>query len=523
MAAFPRERWRRSPPRVTMRWTAMRETFFLGLDLGTTNVKGVALSRGGRVLGSASRSLRSAAPRDGWAEQDPEEVWAAAAAVLAETARAAAPRRPFSLALSGAMHTLLPIASDGSPLAPALIWADRRAASQCLRLRARADLAGLYRRTGCPLQPIYHLSRLRFWLEEAPQLSGRAALFAGLKDLVLHRLTGRWSTDLSTASATGLLDIRECRWDGEALELAGVGAGRLPPLASPLAQAGPLTEPAARQTGLPSGLPVICGAADGALANLGAGAALPGQSVITVGTSGALRLIVPEPLLDADPAQRTWCYLLDRGRWYAGGALNNAGLAVQWIHDNFYAGLPSAGGFERLFEEAGRAPLGAAGLRCLPFFAGERSPYFRADARAAFVGLGWEHGRGHLARAVLEAVALRLADIWEILGAAVGSAPFDGQQAVRLTGAIVRSPLWAQIVCDALGVEMAGLESADASVLGACLLARAASQPGLSLEKLAARIRPSRRWRPDPVRHEEYRCLLEQFRELYTLLIAEAH
>jgi gluconokinase len=498
-----------------MRSTAKRNACFIGLDLGTTNVKGVALSRGGRLLGSAARSLRTAAPHDGWAEQDPEEVWAAAAAVLRETAQAVAPRPVAGLALSGAMHTCLPIASDGSPLAPALTWADRRAAGQCLRLRAQADLDGLYRRTGCPLQPIYHLPRLRFWLEEAPELAGRAALFAGLKDFVLYRLTGRWTSDHSTASATGLLDIRECRWDRGALELAGVGAERLPPLASPLAEAGPLTEPAAGQTGLPSGLPVICGATDGALANLGSGAALPGQSVITVGTSGAVRLLVPEPLLDANPAHRTWCYLLDQGRWFAGGAVNNAGLAVQWVHDLFYTGEPGAAGFDRLFAEAAGAPVGAAGLRCLPFFAGERSPYFRADARAAFVGLGWEHRRGHLARAVLDAVALRLADIWEILGAQAT------EEAVRLTGAIVRSPVWAQILCDALGVDMAAVQEADASVLGAGLLARAALDPALSLEKLAALARPGRRWQPDPARHAEYRRLLEQFRELYRLLIAE--
>jgi gluconokinase len=380
-------------------------------------------------------------------------------------------------------------------------------------------LAGLYRRTGCPLQPIYHIPKLRWWSEQASDIAGRIARFVALKDFVLHRLAGTWVADPSTWSATGLLDIRRCRWDPEALGLAGIGPDRLPPLASPFSRAGRLTEEAARVTGLPSGLPLVLGASDGALANLGCGTLAPGQVVISVGTSGAVRQWVAEPRLDA--AQRTWCYLLAEGRWFAGAAINNAGLAVQWVRDSLYAGAPgaagesagsvecAAAGFERLFAEAAETPPGAAGLRCLPFFAGERSPYFRADARAAFLGLSWEHGRGHLARAVLEAVALRLADVWDALAIAP-----DGEPA-RLTGGILRSPFWAQLCCDVLGTELADVEAADASAVGAALLARAALEPGNSLQDLTGRIRPGRRWSPDPARHETYRRQLEEFRELY--------
>lgn len=488
----------------------MEEPCFIGLDLGTTHVKSVALSRGGRVLAAAARPVATAAPQPGRAEQDAEAVWEAAAAALAEAAAAVGPGSIAAIALSGAMHTCLPVAADGSALAPALTWADQRAVDICRRLRASADITGLYRRTGCPLQPIYHIAKLRWWSEQAPAIARRTALFVTLKDFVLHRLTGIWVADPSTWSATGLLDIRRCRWDGEALALAGIDPARLPPLASPFSEAGRLTAEAARSTGLPSGLPVILGASDGALANLGSGALAPGQVVISVGTSGAVRQWVAEPRLD--PAQRTWCYLLAEGRWFAGGAVNNAGLAVQWVRDCFYAGEsgePLAAGFERLFAEAAQTPLGAGGLRCLPFFAGERSPYFRAEARAAFVGLSWEHGRGHLARAVLEAVALRLADIWDALGIAPNGEP------ARLAGGILRCPFWAQLLGDALGVELAAVEAADASAVGAALLAQAALEPGLSLQDLAGRIQPVRSWRPDPARHKTYRRLLEEFRELY--------
>ncbi len=494
----------------------MSEACFLGLDLGTTHVKCIALSRRGEVLASATRPVETLAPLPGRAEQDAVRVWEAAAGALAETAAAAGPGSVQALALSGAMHTCLPVDADGSPLAPALTWADQRAADICRRLRGQSgqeDLERLYRRTGCPLQPIYHIPKLRWWSEQAPTVAARAARWVALKDFVLQRLSGSWAADPSTWSATGLLDIRRCRWDPQALELAGVGPNRLPPLASPLGRAGLLTEQAARATGLPSGLPLVLGASDGALANLGCGTLAPGQVVISVGTSGAVRQWVAEPRLD--PAQRTWCYLLAEGRWFAGGAINNAGLAVQWARDSFYAAEPTStaagmgAGYERLFAEAAQAPPGAGGLRCLPFFAGERSPYFRADARAAFVGLSWEHGRAQLARAVLEAVALRLADIWDALGVS------DLGEPARLTGGILRSPFWAQLACDVLGVPLAAVEAADASAVGAALLAQAAMQPELSLQELAGRIHPGRRWLPDPELRGLYRRMLEEFRELY--------
>ena len=482
----------------------------IGLDLGTTHVKSVALSRGGRVLAAAARPVATAAPEPGRAEQEAEEVWAAAAAALEEAAAAVGPGSIAAIALSGAMHTCLPVAADGSALAPALTWADQRAADICRRLRASADITGLYRRTGCPLQPIYHIAKLRWWSEQAPAIVRRTARFVTLKDFVLHRLSGEWTADLSTWSATGLLDIHRCRWDEEAFSLAGIGTNRLPPLASPFS-AGRLTASAARRTGLPSGLPVVTGASDGALANLGSGVAQASQTVITVGTSGAVRRWVTEPRLD--PAQRTWCYLLAEGRWFAGGAVNNAGLAVQWVRDQFYADQAPEAGFPQLIEEACQVRPGAEGVRCLPFFAGERSPYWRAEARAAFVGLGWEHRRRHLARAVLEAVAFRLADVWEALGAPPGGEP------VRLTGGILRSPAWAQLLCDVLGVELAAVDGADASAVGAALLAQAALDPAASIEGLAARIRPGRRWLPDADRQAVYRLLLEEFRDLYRRLV----
>src|SRR5262249_11398295 len=158
----------------------------------------------------------------GWAEQTPEGLWEAvlrtANAVTAEIGA----DQVGGLCLSGAMHTLLPVAADGTPLAAAMTWADTRASGLARALRKRTDPQALYERTGCPLQPIYNPARLSWWRDHGREIFNRAAYFVALKDWVLFRLTGRWATDIGLASTTGLLDIRRLAWDEEALALAGV-------------------------------------------------------------------------------------------------------------------------------------------------------------------------------------------------------------------------------------------------------------------------------------------------------------
>ncbi len=494
----------------------------IGLDLGTTHAKAIALNERGAVIAGAARGYPILTPQPGRAEQDPQAVWRGAVEALHELAGQLNPGDIAGLCLSGAMHSSLPVDASGNPLANALTWADQRAATIARRLRDQADTLALYRRTGCPLQPIYHVAKLRWWVEQAPELTRRAAFFVTLKDYVLFGLTGGWTADISVYAATGLLDIHRYTWDAEALSLAGVTASQLPPLASPFTIAGRLTDASAGLTGLPAGIPVILGASDGGLANLGAGASLAGQSVITVGTSGAVRRIVAEPYLDLPaasagdsrrpPQARTWCYLLAEERWFAGGAINNGGLAVQWVREKFYPELPGDAGYQRMFQDAAEIPPGSEGVTVLPYFAGERSPYWNADARATITGLGLDHGRRHVARAVLEGVAYRLGEIWQALPAPESAEP------VRLTGGILQSPAWAQIVCDVIGAPLAAVESGDASAIGAAMLGFVALGLAPSLETLAGRVHPGIRWQPDPKKSAIYRPGLKRFQEIYQAL-----
>ncbi len=472
----------------------------IGVSLRTTNCSAVLMDPGGRVVARASDGFPLKRPHPGWAEQDPKLVLAAVTNVLRQLAARDTP--PAGLAFSCTMHSLFPVADDaGTPVADAMTWQDARATSMYRALRADTDTNALYRRTGCPVHSTYHPQRLRWWYRVDPERAERAHLWVSLKDWILHELTGVWATDLSLASTTGLLNLHSLTWDNEALRLSGISSAQLPPLVSPTAVVGGLTAAMAEATGLPAGLPVIAGASDGALASLGTGVAAPGQTIITVGTSGAVRKIVSEPWFD--PGERTFCYLLtDRPEplWFIGGAINNGGLTLQWVREKLYPDVQDEqAAHEKIMRDAASIDPGAEGVFMLPYFAGERSPHWAPKDKGMLYGLGMQHNRAHFARAALEGVANCLADVWDSL---YGSA--RSTDTVRLTGDITRWPLWVQILTDTLGIPMMALDVGDTQSTGAALL-------GLNVlghigaDSLGATVEPGPVYTPDPRSRQFYR------------------
>jgi len=386
------------------------------------------------------------------------------------------------------MHSVMMLDGHDEALAPAITWADQRAEACAQALRAQVDSLSLYQRTGCLLQAMYHPAKVRWYVD---MVGKRFARIVSIKEFMLHRLTGIWALDLGLASTTGLLNMHQHRWDAEALSLAGIADTHLSPLVSSDAVVGTITSEAARVTGLPEGLPVVAGGSDGGMAMVGARE----NTVITVGTSGAIRCVVSSPRLDAQA--RTWCYVQDASHWLAGGAINNGGLAAQWAKEKFYP----HDDYETMFEEVAGIEPGAAGVMCLPYLTGERSPHWNAQIRATLSGIGLEHSRGHIARAVLEGVAFCLADVWEIVGHA---------RSARLTGGITHSLAWSQIVCDVLGVPMSLAREADASAIGAARTTFVALSQRLPLPQESPITLV-----PDPSRHALYSGLHQAFRDRY--------
>src|ERR1700742_3885534 len=249
----------------------------IGLDAGTTGTKAVAFRAGSEWRQAAERENRDAQPD----VQDPGMVLAAVFAALAECAQ----DDVAGIAVGTAMHGLIGLDGSRRPVTPLLTWADARAAEQARALRPRAR--ELTARSGTPVHPMSPLTKLIWFRECAPDTAARVRWWVGLKDYVLLRLTGELVTELSSASATGLLNLETRDWDPELLELAGIAAARLPPVRA-TTDALPLT---AEIPGLEPGTPVVLGAADGPLGNLGTGALRHGVAGLSLGTSGAVRLV----------------------------------------------------------------------------------------------------------------------------------------------------------------------------------------------------------------------------------------
>jgi gluconokinase len=452
------------------------DSVVLGIDLGTTATKVVAAGVDGRLHALAERRYPLTTGPHGEATQDADQVLAAAREAVAECVTAIDGATVAAVSFSAAMHTLLPLDASGRPLAPALSWADHRAADLAKALRGPGGPAvTLHRATGTPVHPMSPLVKLAWCAEHEPDLFGAARHWVGVKDYVLYRLTGRLATEHSCASGTGLMDIHRLAWYPPALDLAGITAGQLPELLAPtdtlsLAEAGP---------GLPAGLPVVAGGGDGPLANLGTGATRPGMAALSLGTSGALRGVRATP--GVDDRGRLFCYALADGLWVAGGAVSNGGVVGAWAADTFGVPVPE------LLAEADAAD--PAGLLALPYLLGERAPWWDPDPRAVLLGLRREHGRAEITRAMIEGVGQQLALVADSL---------DHVAEIRVTGGAFRSAVWGHVVSSALDRDLRVTAGEGGSGLGAALLGwRGIGELG-SLADIADLITPTGTIHPDP-------------------------
>jgi gluconokinase len=482
----------------------------VGVDLGTTSTKAVAYDTDGRELAGASAGYPLEEPHPGWAEQDPAKILDAALRsvrdVVSELDGPVA-----GLSFSSAMHTLIGLATDGTPLTPSLSWADSRAAAQAERLRAAAGGLALHRRTGTPVHPMAPLPKLVWFREQQPKLHEQVAFWVGIKDYVLSRMCDALMTDHSLASGTGLMDIHTLAWDPEALRLAGISAEQLPELVPTTTVRSGLSTSVARALGLPEGTPVVVGAGDGPLANLGLGAVDPGVAACSIGTSGALRVMVERPAVD--PLGGVFCYALTEHRWAVGGAINNGGIVLDWAG---HALAPDLGAdpAAALLDLAGQVPPGAGGLIMLPYLLGERAPHWSALPRGAYVGLTREHRREHLVRAAIEGVCQQLALVLQSMRAAGNEV-----RQVRATGGFARSPLWRQILADTLDMEVQFPAGHEGSSFGAALLGMQALGLLDSIDVAADLVEIEDTVRPDPSAAAVYTALKPVFAELYDALV----
>jgi gluconokinase len=486
----------------------MARKYIIGLDIGTTSCKCIVANRDGTPLGTEIAHYPVLTPLPTWAEQDPEVILAAVLKVVGSSIAASGigPDQVLAIGLSATLHSVLAVDDRGNPLTRAMIWADSRSAASSAQLRANRDSHRIYQRTGCPVHPMYPLSKIDWLRSNLPDVHRKAHKFISIKEYVLYRLSGRYVVDRSIASATGLFDIHKLDWDDEALEMAGIGPDQLSEHVSTTTIVEGIEPSYAETMGVSPRCLLVVGAGDGLLSNVAAGSVEPGQATCMIGSSGAVRTTSREPR--EDDRERTWCYLLTDALWVVGGAINNGGLVYQWFRDGFY---PGAGeGYRPLDEEAAKVGVGSEGLVFLPYLTGERSPHWNPEARGVLFGLSLRHERGHLARAIMEGVAYRMYSVLLALEQVTGEI-----SELRGSGGFLRSPLWIQILSDVCGRELVIPEIIETTSLGAVFLAMYALGYVGDLKDVRQYVPIGSCYVPNMKNHEFYLRLFDVYQEVY--------
>lgn len=365
------------------------------------------------------------------------------------------PARVIGISISTAMHGLLGIDAELRPVTELLTWADSRAWQQANVLNERATGPRLHYTSGTPTHPMSPLVKLCWFRETHPDILRLTDRWIGLKDWILVSLTGQVATELSTASGSGMLDMETGYWNPEAIELTGVRPDQLPDI-HPTTDTLPLSANAAQRIGLPAGLPVVVGAGDGPLGNLGTGAMEPGKAGLSIGTSGAVRMVVRKPAV----VSGLFCYALTSDIWVAGGAVSNGGLVQRWLTETFAPGCDDATACRR----AEAIPPGSDGLVMIPYLVAERASLWDSEIRGAFVHVRRAHTPNHFLRAGVEGVAYQL---WTILRRL---RMINRVDEVRATGGVFRSQLWRDVVAGVLNRPLIVTGAAEGSGLGAAIL-----------------------------------------------------
>jgi gluconokinase len=484
----------------------------LALDLGTSSFRALVFDRDGRAVADTEAQLPHAlrTTADGGAESDPDELVDLLVRCV-DGALANSGDRAREIAAVGTScfwHSLLGLDAAGTPVTPLFTWADARSGADAAALRRRLDADSMHARTGCLLHPSYWPAKLAWLGRTDPSTFERVARWCSFAEYADLRLSGEARVSFSMASGTGLLDVHRLDWEGELLAALGVRGSTLSPLVDrEEANAALNDDYAARWPDL-AAVPWFPALGDGACANVGCGAVAGSRIALTLGTSGAIRVILQTG--HCAPPPDLWAYRLDRSHYVLGGALSNGGNLLAWLGEltDVDFGGPT-------LAAAGALPPDSHGLTLLPFVAGERAPGWYARAAGVVAGLTLATNREHLLRAVMETVAYRFALVYDAVRPFVD----DRHEIVAYGGALLRSPDWLQIIADTLGHELLALApDAEASARGAALVALDAID---ALPDLAAAPDPAMdaiRYVPDAGRHAHYRLGLDRQRRLETLL-----
>jgi gluconokinase len=474
--------------------------YIIGCDIGTTNVKTTAFDvRTGAILASHSAGYEMFHKHADWSEQHPDEIFeAVCTAVAAVVKRCLRHGTVLGVSFSSAMHSVLAVSQNGALLSDLIIWADNRSSEIAGALRSSAEGQSMYQQNGTPIHAMTPACKLIWLRKNEPEIFTKAFKFIGIKEYVIYKLTGQFVVDYSIASATGMFDIREKKWNSRTLRYIGLAEESLSTAVSPYHIE---KLPGDNRFGLAAGTPLVMGGSDGCLANLGSGAISASSVAVTIGTSAATRICSRNAYTDAQ--MRTFCYILDESTYVIGGASNNGGVVFEWLKNTFFKELS----YDSVFQQAKEVAAGADHLIFFPYLLGERAPLWSSTVRGGFSGVDIQHTSGHFVRAVMEGVLLNLFSVGQIL------LQQNDITTIFANGGFAQSSIWVQMLADVFGKPVSLNDTVDTGTVGAAMVGLRAIGVYDDFSEMDFFTPVSVRFQPDQEKHKIYQSVFEKFSE----------
>ncbi len=481
----------------------------VSLDIGSSSVRTLLFDDQARTIPDCGKQIAYDVETlgSGGVVMNPRELFDACVECLAEMQEEmeAAGLRPAAVAASGFWHSFLGVDDEGEAVTPFLHLLDTRSAPKADLLKQTLDQRETHSRVGCVFHPSYWPAKLLWLAEVYPEECKKVRRWVSFPAYLYYRLLGEWTESTSMMSGSGLWDQNRNDYDSDLLEALPVDRKQLADPEGMDRTVEPARESIGRKFPLFTGIPWFPAIGDGAANNIGSGCITQDRFALMVGTTGAMRAVIEAPSVGIPWG--AWCYRIDRRRFVLGGALSDGGKVFEWMTERLQ-GLPEHDELER---QLSAMEPGAHGLTMLPLFAGERSPNWNAEARAAITGLGLHTTTVEILHASLEAVALRFRSIYDILSRTLGTP----QKVIASGGALLKSPSWTQMMAGALDRPLTSCLEAETSSRGAAMLA---------LERLGVRklneFETSLGETSEPAagQREAYTRLLEEQETLYDLL-----
>ncbi len=473
---------------------------FLGIDTGTTGIKGMVVNERGEVLNQFTSPLNLIVPKAGWAEQNPNDWYEGVMKILKEVSRQYVIE---AIGLSGQMHSLVLLDESESVLRNAILWCDQRTSDQCNR--ATQTLGGERHVIDLIANPIlegFTLGKLLWIKENEPHIYKKIDKIMMPKDYICMKLGGEFGTDYSDASGTAYFDVKNSRWSDEILQGLNINPQHLPPVFDSHKIRGRLKKELADEFHWNDTL-IVSGGADNAVAAYGIGISKPGDTMISIGTSGTVLTATNETEPDMDGKLHLFSHVLPSQKYYMGVMLS-AAHSLNWFLKEFHIDWT----YDQLESVIAGVKPGANGLLFLPYLNGERTPIRDPNARGVLFGISSKTTREDVIRSVIEGVTFGLRDSFELIKQKTEI------KTIRVVGGGAKNKTWCSIIADNIKMPIEIPEIDEGGAYGAAMLA--AKGKGLDQKSLSKWVKVRETVQPDASKFEQYDKFHKQYKGLYT-------